>query len=551
MKKTLTINLGGSVFHIDEDAFLELEKYLGTLKSQFRNLEGGQEIVQDVEARMAELFAERLGDKSESVTLQTLREVIGILGQPEDYLDSEEYEASATETKFENRSWRKKIFRDGQGRILGGVSAGLAAYFGIDVVWVRLLFLILLFTGPGILLYLILWIIIPIAKSRADRLQMQGKPVNLDNLQESLKTETAAAREGLARFGRSNQGFLNDFGRLLGDLLRFLFKFLFKLLGLILLLLGISLISTFIFAWFTGDWLIEIEDGGQANIQSLLQLFSLDGGNFQGLMVGVAMLVLAPLILMIYGGLRILFRITQINPSLRNSLLIITLVGLLLTAYSGTRFAREFSSEARVAEQKSLQQTEFYHIEAPKLPEQGHFFHFEDDVTIRLDDTIAISNVRFSVLPSSSENTYLQMKTEARGLDLAEARRYARAIKYPWRQRGDSLLLPDFFKIEPGEAYRFQQIEITLYLAVGDSIFLSPSTEDILYDIPNVNGLWDYEMLGHRWRMTSDGLLCADCQSSAPDKPRESDKQKPERPETESKGEDEDVNSQERFGRPV
>ena len=143
MKKTLNINLGGFNFHIDEDAFSKLERYLATLKQQFAKTQGGDEIVNDVEMRIAELFKEYTATK-EVVDLQDVAQAISVLGEPEDYIDTEA-DSTDEETSFENTEVpphlkaSRKIYRDADDRILGGVAAGLAAYFNIDSLWVRLI----------------------------------------------------------------------------------------------------------------------------------------------------------------------------------------------------------------------------------------------------------------------------------------------------------------------------------------------------------------------------------------------------------------------------
>ncbi|MGB0177807.1 MAG: PspC domain-containing protein, partial [Owenweeksia sp.] len=139
MNKTLNINLGGLIFHIDEDAYHILERYLTTLKRQFSTAEGGEEIIRDIEVRIAELFRERTTKAKEVISSADVEEVISIMGKPEDYLDSEEDGASGRSFEDTYYTPKKRIFRDPDDRILGGVASGLAAYFNIDPLWMRLL----------------------------------------------------------------------------------------------------------------------------------------------------------------------------------------------------------------------------------------------------------------------------------------------------------------------------------------------------------------------------------------------------------------------------
>ena len=130
MNKTFTINLGGKVFNIDDDALDILQKYINTLKAHYAKGEDGDEIMYDIESRLAELFMEyQKQDKREAVTAVDVEQAISIMGKPEDIFEEENtqepVQGQATST---NTSQPKKLFRDPNDRILGGVASGMAAY---------------------------------------------------------------------------------------------------------------------------------------------------------------------------------------------------------------------------------------------------------------------------------------------------------------------------------------------------------------------------------------------------------------------------------------
>ncbi|MHC5361865.1 PspC domain-containing protein [Myroides sp. LJL110] len=183
MNKTLTVNIAGSVFHIDENAFVKLDHYLKTIKKSF-SIEEQDEIIHDIEIRVSELFLEKLTPSKQNINLQDVDQVISILGAPEDYI----IEQDSTSESFTYYPKSKKLFRDTQNGILGGVLAGLGHYFKIDPVWLRIIFAVLvLFFGTGVLLYLILWIVIPAAKTTSQILQMQGEPITVETIQKKVK----------------------------------------------------------------------------------------------------------------------------------------------------------------------------------------------------------------------------------------------------------------------------------------------------------------------------------------------------------------------------
>lgn len=151
MKKTLTVNLGGTVFHIDEDAYQLLDKYLANLRIHFRKEEGSEEIMNDFEMRISELFNERVRLGYEVITIEHVEEVIKRMGKPEELFEGEEekeYKEEARTQAFQEEEiprGPKKLMRDPDNRVLGGVAGGIAAYMGWDVTAVRLAMIILLF----------------------------------------------------------------------------------------------------------------------------------------------------------------------------------------------------------------------------------------------------------------------------------------------------------------------------------------------------------------------------------------------------------------------
>ena len=256
MNKTININLAGTFFHIDEDAFQKLQRYLEAIKNSLTTTQGQTEILADIEARIAELFGERVIHERQVVSLNEVEEIINIMGQPEDYIVDEEIfddEPTGNPNNTNNNSSRK-LFRDTGNAYIGGVSSGLAYYFGVDPLWIRILWVFLFFGfGTGILLYILLWILMPAAKTTADKLAMSGKPINISNIEEKVKEgfsnvkgsfDDVADRISNANYDDVNQK-VKDKSRSFFDTLRKIIKFIFtifskKLSILIALLLLIT-----------------------------------------------------------------------------------------------------------------------------------------------------------------------------------------------------------------------------------------------------------------------------------------------------------------------
>ncbi len=209
MNKVLNINLGGYPFTIDDDAFEHLENYLETIHNHFKKSEGYEEITSDIEARMAELFQDQLNGRS-IVTFRDVEAGIAIMGTPEEFgaepmEEDDFYEKSHAHTEGKQTEYKtgKRFFRDPDDTTVGGVCSGIAAYFGIeDPMWVRLIFVLGFFSGTiGLWLYIILWAIIPEAKSAGDRLAMKGEPINVSNIGKIIEEEIDVFADKLDEIG--------------------------------------------------------------------------------------------------------------------------------------------------------------------------------------------------------------------------------------------------------------------------------------------------------------------------------------------------------------
>jgi len=158
MKKTFTVNIGHSIFNIDEDAYEILNRYLDSIKSYFITIESEGEIIKDFELRIAENFSFNTSDNKKSIDLKDVKSMIEIMGTLDDF--KEVYGNDQSDENHTNEDFDNKLYRDSSNRILGGVCSGIAQYFKIDPIIVRILFF--LFSGFGLIAYLILWIGVPI-----------------------------------------------------------------------------------------------------------------------------------------------------------------------------------------------------------------------------------------------------------------------------------------------------------------------------------------------------------------------------------------------------
>jgi len=245
MKKTLTVNLNNIVFHIDDDAYEMLQTYLSEIAEHFKSDEERKEIMNDIEARIAELFNEKLQRNKNVVNLSDVEEIIEVMGKPSQYAGEEEEPVTTPKTDKKQQKSRR-FYRDPENAILGGIAGGLAAYFNLDVTLIRIILVILVFLGVGFIIpiYIVVWFVAPAAITASQRLEMQGEDVTVEN----IKTEINNVKNYMEseKFKQSASGA----GERVLEVLRWFFKIVFGFLGGVIALVGIIVIGALILALF-------------------------------------------------------------------------------------------------------------------------------------------------------------------------------------------------------------------------------------------------------------------------------------------------------------
>lgn len=263
MKRNITINMFGSLYAIDEDAYELIKQYLNNMHNYFARQEGGEEVAEDIERRIAELFDELKTSGIEAITIEHVQDIIRRIGNPEEMDATETVPPEAETSRKENESrsrMRKKLFRNSEDKMLSGLCSGLACFFGIDALWIRLLTILLVWLsfGTTLIIYLILWIVVPEDKTPEDRLRMQGLPVNMENLSNKIIENARKAGEFASAPKTRNKakGCLNG----LFDIIATIFKICsFIFIGFIIILLFLFLLALcsgmffFIFSSLGGD----------------------------------------------------------------------------------------------------------------------------------------------------------------------------------------------------------------------------------------------------------------------------------------------------------
>jgi phage shock protein PspC (stress-responsive transcriptional regulator) len=201
MKKTFSVNLGNRVYNIDDDAYSRLKEYLDRIEGYFSDEKEREDIINDIEMRLSELFAERLSANRQVITLSDVDEAIKIMGDPHVIAGGKaQSEKESGNTRYERHNTRRRLYRDNDDRVFGGVCSGLGHYLDIDPVILRVILVVLFLAGGfGLLIYLVMWIVVPVARTTAQKLEMRGDTVNASNIGNFFREEFDSVKKSFRR----------------------------------------------------------------------------------------------------------------------------------------------------------------------------------------------------------------------------------------------------------------------------------------------------------------------------------------------------------------
>jgi phage shock protein PspC (stress-responsive transcriptional regulator) len=539
MNKTVTINISGIIFHIEEAAFDKLSKYLSTIKGYFSNADGGSEIMSDIEARIAEMLQSKTSAIKQVVLMSDVDYVMESMGKPEVFAaDAQENNSNNNDYDAvdNNEPIKKRLYRDGDSKVLGGVCSGIGHYFGFDPVWLRIaLALMLFFAGTGILLYIILWIAIPEAKTTAEKLAMKGEKADINNISKAVKEEAEQLKKRMEKYGDEFKNMASgnrDVPRnaiekivdFMGDVLINVGRVLLKILGVFLVIIGVLLF----FGLFTTVFGMSFATGN-FEVKEWIDMVLLDGKDFYIGLIGIAIFVGTPVIMMIYGGVKILFKVKYSNRWLNLFAGIIWLIGFAMLLYVGIRTGQDFNKTAKVRENMTvvpkdvliLKMNEadinYSELQVSDEAEEG-----EEDFSVNRkhsnymigkhnDIKYLLGFARLNIIKSQTDKIELVVVKEANGSDKQIAKIRAQRISYNIVQHDSLLLFDNIFKVNDADKFRKQDITVILKLPVGKIVYLDKSLENLIYDLENITNTYDGDMLNRRWAMTENGLRCIDC----------------------------------------
>lgn len=487
MKETVKINLSQRLFDLDGDAYSKLNDYLESLKKFFKKSSTeADDILADIEQRIAEILTEKLGNNKQVVTVADIDLVIEMMGTAEDFareaelIDEDQTDSSKSEGTQGSKKYNKvhrRLYRDTDINIFGGVCSGLAAYFNIEVIWIRLIFIVLFFVQLiGLIIYAILWAIVPAAKTTAQKLQMHGKAVNVGNIQDSVKTEFNKVKDNFKNFSDSpaykqSRDRVSEFASSLGSAFQVFLKIFLVIIGVGIAVAGlvllISLITAVAAGGFWNGWNFIPDFSWNEPILALFRDVSLFG-------LAVFIVILVPIIGILSAIIRLVFNLkkgSSIGSAFAWTIWALALVFVLITLIMGVNMV-SFSHHYKDVKELDISQDKvlYLRLDEDNFSHRGNDFYTifgKEVVRDKWNDSFLLEP-EVSIEQSNNENASLKIE-------------YATLI--PWEDyRGfesyhftlnDSLLVIDnYWRVDEDEIWRLPKVKLTLYIPENQKIHI-------------------------------------------------------------------------------
>jgi phage shock protein PspC (stress-responsive transcriptional regulator) len=500
MNKTIIININGTVFHIEEDAYEILKSYMTDVKRHFLNSADSHEITTDIENRIAEMFSEILTRDSKQVIVDhDVKQIVEQMGTVQDFENAEADADAAAHVNYTYNTGARTLFRDPDDHLLGGVCAGLANYFDIQAIWVRLLFAVaVVFFGTGLLLYAILWIVIPRAITRADRMAMKGEKLNLQGFKNNFEEELSSVHNHLNNLKAEAKpliyklrDFVGEFFHYLGQFLRGTGKVFVKVFGIAILLgclVGaIVLVVVLAMATVWSDANPNLFDSSLMTSTYASKIFI--SGFFAAILPLVGIFLLT---------VKAIFNTRTIDKSVASVMLIVWLFAVGVLAYYGTKVAAGFKAYASFDRTISIvpNAKNTYYL---KLNDVKYFTH---DDSVRLDmkanfenmkvtndnsDDDYDRNISITIEKSDVAQPVLVETFHARGKEYDDALLNARNTRYIFVQQDSVLKFDKYLQRLEGSGWHSQEIELTLKVPKNATLIIDKDINNYIRNRADIN----------------------------------------------------------------
>jgi len=505
--------MNGIVFHIEEDAYEVLKRYMTEIKRHFAYSADSDEIITDIENRLAEMFNERLADQNKQViVLQDVEEITSVMGSVNDF------DYAAEDSSAHSSTIEKRFLRDPDDKTIAGVCSGLGHYLGIEAKWVRLIFLVVgITTGTTLILYAILWIVIPEASTRQEKMAMKGEPINLQNFKKTFEMETDHLNLSLKNPS------IKKAGDTIEDVLTSIFNFIFKVLkvfvkgiGLVIVIVGLIALVFLLGAFVFGIGFLRDSQFNNFLVNTVNPEYR------STLIFSAFILIIIPIIALISFAIRVIFNYRIISRTGAFAMLILWLTGLGMGIYNGSKVASEFREDAGFEQQTDLNNHTTFFIKSNR----SRLLSKDDSINLNLDnnfkgnilssddDEFESLRVNLSIEKSETGKAVILKDFKARGKNFEEALKNAQGIRYRLFQQDSILMFDKRAELSKNVPFRKQEVNVTLKVPVGTHIEID---HDFTWNINIRNyNVWDCrnddtpDNAPFKLIMTEEGIKCAE-----------------------------------------
>jgi len=488
MNKTININLDGFAFKIEEEAYERLNTYLDTIKQRLGNNDEAKEVIADIEARITELFQFKC--EGCTIPLSAVEEIIHTIGEPADIVDEEDIETGANKANFNNTYsppyiGKRSLFRDPDDRLLGGVCSGLGAYFDVDPLVFRIIAVVSAIASVGItfLVYIVLWIAMPKAKTLGQRIEMRGG-ITFRKMGDNIKEEYEAVSSKFKDYkNKPNYKRMQNRANKTGDAMA---NGLYQLLNIFGIILGIGIVIWSILSIMTLVGFFAFKD-------TILSLAITDGNHFLAsipdralshmdqilLSSAVLLLIGIPFLVILYLGLKLIFRFKSHGKVIGMSALILWLSGIILVFFTGIRIAKSYEERGNFTQEHVLQATEANTVylrasnsESNSI-DREYLFDIDNLEMFTVDGELSVEGAPIINI-RRGEPFQISIDKRARGLNEVDADFNAKMTHYNWSQNDSIIYLDKHFVVGDEALVRQQKVYINITIPHDKKLEVSP-----------------------------------------------------------------------------
>lgn len=512
MNKTISINISGFVFNIEEQAYEHLKQYLDKIRNNFSNEDERDEIMADIELRIAELFQETIAPNKEVIVEEDIVQIQDILGLPEDFAsdDDENYttegvEKSSSDSNQTGKS--KRLYRDTDNSSIAGICSGLGYYFDVDRVVFRILFVLLfILFGSGVLLYVILWLVVPEAKTTSEKIEMKGGDVNV----ESIKEHVSNIKQSITEKGKS----ANVRDKVRGAVDKSVvvglsvFQAISKVFGVGFSIGGILMFAFLMVVLFGNTGILPFIGPDRIDgIPMLIEIIYPGDEPSSLIFIALVLVLTIPLIALFTLGIRILFNFRQNVKVVALTFAITWSIAVSVLFIYSTHLASNFNNHKEIRYSIPLSTPSTDELIISVLDDDQFSNHVDpyDEWNaaelVKVDEEfIYLGMPQLKIIATSDTGDFrISIIKESHGASTREAINRIEQIDFPVISEGNNLFIPPYLKMPREDKLRAQYVRVEILVPKGKIVKFGKNIDRVLRHLDDEPIPYSRDYEGTEW----------------------------------------------------